>query len=203
MHMKSAKAKNTPITIRFNGKIVTSNKVGASAVITLPKAASAKLPSRGIVNVEGTINAFPFRAPLLADGKGSHMLKVSPAMRHDLAADDIDTIAVEITRVEDEPEIRIPADLKKSLKAIPSAEKSWADITPMARRDWIFSISSSRQEETRRRRIDKACDMLKSGKRRLCCFPGIKWMMKKNARTCGMWLPLPGVKKRKSAKSSK
>src|SRR4029077_3627435 len=44
----------------------------------------------------------------------------------------------------------------------------------LARRDWIFSISSAKQPETRTRRIEKACDMLASGKRRLCCFPGIK-----------------------------
>jgi len=72
----------------------------------------------------------------------------------------------------------------------------------MARRDWIFSISSAKQPETRRRRIEKACDMLTSGKRRLCCFPGVKWLMEKNAESCGMWLPLPNSKNRFSPEST-
>ena len=114
---------------------------------------------------------------------------------HDTAgADAGDTVTVEITRAGEEPELRVPVDLRQALAAAPRAQASWADITPLARRDWIFSISTARQPETRRRRIEKACDMLASGKRRLCCFPGIKWLMKKNAKSCGLWLPLPNSK---------
>jgi hypothetical protein len=137
--------------------------------------------------VEGTINSLPFRAALEPNGKGSHGLRVNKAM-HDAAGTDAgDTVTVEITRAGEEPEIRVPADLRQALAAAPPAQASWADITPLARRDWIFSISTARQPETRRRRIEKACDMLASGKRRLCCFPGIKWLMKKtqNHAECG------------------
>jgi hypothetical protein len=141
--------------------------------------------------VEGTINGFPFRAALEPNGKGSHWLEVNKTMRDAAGADAVDTVTVEITRAGEEPEIRVPMDLRKVLAAAPLAQAGWEDITPMARRDWIFSISSAKQPETRRRRIEKACDMLACGKRRLCCFPGIKWLMKKNAKSCGMWLPLP------------
>jgi hypothetical protein len=114
-----------------------------------------------------------------------------------------DTVTVEITRAGEEPEIRVPMDLRQALRAAPLSQASWADITPMARRDWIFSISSAKLPETRRRRIEKACDMLASGKRRLCCFPGIKWLMKENAKSCGMWLPLPNPKNRSAPGSAK
>jgi len=117
-------------------------------------------------------------------------------------ADGDDTVTVEITRAGEEPEIRVPMDLRKALAAAPLAQAGWEDITPMARRDWIFSISSAKQPETRTRRIEKACDMLACGKRRLCCFPGIKWLMKKNAKSCGMWLPLPNSQKRFSPRST-
>jgi len=146
--------------------------------------------------VEGTIDGFPFRAALEPNGKGSHQLMVNSAMCEGARAEPGDTVTVEITRAEEEPEARVPADLRKALAAAPVARAGWEDITPMARRDWIFSISSAKQPETRRRRIEKACDMLASGKRRLCCFPGIKWLMKSNAKSCGMWLPLPNSKNR-------
>ena len=144
--------------------------------------------------VEGTINALPFRAALEPNGKGSHGLRVNQTMLEAVGADAGDPVTVEITRAGDEPELRLPADLRPALAAAPRAQASWADITPLARRDWIFSISTAKQEDTRRRRIEKACDMLASGKRRLCCFPGIKWLMKKNAKSCGIWLPLPNSK---------
>jgi hypothetical protein len=43
--------------------------------VNLPKRASAKLPSRGQVSVEGTINGAAFAATLEPDGKGGHWLK--------------------------------------------------------------------------------------------------------------------------------
>jgi len=197
--MKLAMLQETKSTIRFSAKLLrpkATEKIASWTLLTLPKSASAKLPSRGMTMVEGTINGFPFRAALQPNGQASHRLTVNKAMHDGAGADADDTVTVEITRAGEEPEIRVPMDLRKALAAAPLAQAGWEDITPTARRDWIFSISSAKQPETRRRRIEKACDMLASGKRRLCCFPGIKWLMKKNAKSCGMWLPLPNSKSR-------
>ena len=84
--------------------------------------------------VEGTINAFPFRAALEPNGKGSHWLRVNKAMRDAAGADAGDTVTVEITRVGEEPETRVPMDLRKALVAAPLAQALWADITPIAHR---------------------------------------------------------------------
>ena len=203
--MKLAKLQETKSTIRFGAKLFrpeATEKTGSWALLTLPRNASAKVPSRGKVMVEGTINSFPFRAALEPNGKGSHWLRVNKAMQDAAGADAGDKVTVEIARAGEEPETRVPMDLRKALAAAPPAQAAWADITPLARRDWIFSISTARQPETRRRRIEKACDMLASGKRRLCCFPGIKWLMKENAKSCGMWLPLPNSKNRVSPRST-
>ena len=197
--MKLAKRQETKSTIRFSARLVrpqATEKIGSWALLILPRNASTKLPSRGLTMVEGTINAIPFRAALEPNGKGSHWLKVNQALHDAAGADAGDTVTVEITRAGEETELRVPADLRKALAAAPLAQASWADITPMARRDWVFSISTAKLPETRRRRIEKACDMLASGKRRLCCFPGVKWLMKENAKSCGMWLPLPNSKDR-------
>jgi len=195
--MKPAKSQATKSTIRFNARLFqpkAAEKIGSGTLLTLPRGASAKLPSRGRTMVEATINGFPFRATLEPNGEGSHWLRVNEAMLDAANPDAGDMVTVEIARVGDEPELRLPMDLRKALAADPQVQAAWADITPTARRDWIFSISSAKQPETRRRRIEKACDMLASGKRRLCCFPGIKWLMKENAKSCGMWLPLPNSK---------
>src|ERR1700722_14171123 len=196
--MKLAMLRGTKSTIRFRAKLFPprANENTESWILTLPKNASAKLPSRGMTMVEGTINSFPFRAALEPDGKGSHCLTVNKSMRDAAGADAVDTVTLEITRAGEEPEMRVPPDLRKALADAPLAQEGWEDITPMARRDWIFSISSAKQPETRRRRIEKACDMLASGKRRLCCFPGIKWIMKNKAKSCGMWFPLPNSRNR-------
>ena len=202
--MKLATLQETKSTIRFSAKLFrrkATEKIEPRTHLTLPKNASAKLPSRGMTTVEGMINCVPFRADLKPNGKGSHSLTVNKAMHDAAGAGADDTVMVEITRAGEESEIRVPADLRKALAAAPLARAGWADITPMARRDWIFSISSAKQPETRRRRIEKACDMLACGKRRLCCFPGVKWLMEKNANSCGMWVRLPNAKNRFSPRS--
>jgi Bacteriocin-protection, YdeI or OmpD-Associated/Domain of unknown function (DUF1905) len=202
--MKLAKLQETKSTIRFSAKLSRpeATEETASWTLSLPKNASAKLPSRGRTMLEGAINSIPFRAALEPNVKGSHFLMVNKTMRDAAGADAVDTVTVEITRVGEEPEIRVPMDLRKALAAAPLAQAGWEDITPMARRDWIFSIISAKQPETRRRRIEKACDMLASGKRRLCCFPGVKWLMEKNAKSCGMWLRLTNSQNRFSRKST-
>lgn len=75
-------------------------------------------------------------------------------------------------------EVKVPTDLLNALKANPKALLQWKSITPLARRDWVLWLSTARKEETRARRIEKACSMLSSGKKRVCCFGGINWLIK-------------------------
>jgi hypothetical protein len=204
--MKLAKLHETKSTIRFSARLFrtkATEKSGSWTFVTLPSNASAKLPSRRMTIIEGTINGFPFRAALEPNSKGSHWLRVNKAMHDAAGADAGDTVTVEITRAGEEPELRVPTDLRKALAAAPQAQALWADITPMARRDWILWISSAKQPETRRRRIENACDMLASGKRRVCCFGGLTWLRKDHAEAGEMWLPLPSSKNPASPRSTK
>ena len=201
------KLSETKSTIRFSARLFrpeATEKTGLWTLLTLPKSASAKLPSPDSTIVEGTINGFPFRAALEPNGNASHWLRVSKALQDAAGADVGDTATVEITRVGEEPELRVPMDLRKALEAAPPARGLWAQITPMARRDWILWISSAKQEETRERRIENACDMLASGKRRPCCMPGINWRTKdSDVTTDETWLALPSSKGRSPARSTK
>jgi len=139
--------------------------------LILPKNASAKLPSRGMTAIEGTINGVPFQAALEPDGQKSHWLKVDRKLSKTAGAEAGDVVTLEIAPPAEEPEPEVPADLTKDLAAAaPKARKLWSEITPNARRDWIHWITSAKQEETRLRRIKNACSMLAAGKRRVCCF---------------------------------
>jgi hypothetical protein len=150
---------------------VESKKGDDWMFLILPKNASAKLPSRGMTPIEGTINGFSFQAVLEPDGEKSHWLKVDRKLRKITGADAGDVVTLEIAAAARELEPTIPADVRKALAAAaPKARALWSDITPNARRDWIFWITSAKQEETRTRRIKNACSMLAAGKRRVCCF---------------------------------
>ena len=163
----------TASKIRFKAKLLrpaATAKGDSWAFLVLPKNVSAKLSTRGMTTVDGTINRHPFRATLEPDGQRSHWLKVDRKMREGAEAEVGEVVALEITPATEELEAKVPADLRKALAAAPKARAVWSDITPVARRDWIHWITSAKQAETRARRIDNACDMLAGGKRRVCCF---------------------------------
>jgi hypothetical protein len=123
-----------------------------------------------MTTVEGTINGSPFRATLEPDGQRSHWLKVTRKMSEAAGTAAGDLVALEIMSSGKELEPKVPADLRRALKAAPEALALWSDITPAARRDWILWITSAKRSETRARRVDNACEMLATGKRRVCCF---------------------------------
>jgi hypothetical protein len=167
MKKVKVKEKGNMSTIRFEAKLFN---IGSWTLLRLPKGASAKLPSRGMTMVEGTINDFRFQAALEPDGKGSHWFKLDNSMRKAARADVGDTVLLAIEPVKEWPEPIVPADLKEALAAAPQAHTLWLEITPGARWDWIRWIRSTKQAETRRRRIEVALSKLESGDRRPCCF---------------------------------
>jgi len=123
-----------------------------------------------MTTVKGIINGHPFRAALQPDGQKSHWLKVSTKMREAAGVEVGDVVPLEILSVGKEQEPRVRVDWRKALAAAPKARAVWSGITPNARTDWIHWITSAKLSETRARRIHNACEMLASGKRRVCCF---------------------------------
>ena len=177
--------KAAPATIRFTAELLPAKSAaskGAWAVLSLPKSISAKLAPDTETTMEGAINNIPFRSSAAAGADAGAMLKVGKTI-HDFTKANIgDKVSVEITKIGDESETRIPAELSKALASTSPANKKakalWEDITPIARRDWIFWIITGKLEETRMKRTETAISKLSSGMRRACCFPGINWLMK-------------------------
>ena len=73
--------KVAPSKIRFSATLHRPAANGKSfaggwTFLTLPKHASAKLPSRSMESIEGTLNGVRFAATLEPDGQGGHWLRV-------------------------------------------------------------------------------------------------------------------------------
>lgn len=136
--------------------------IGSRTVVRLPKAASAKLPSRGMAMAEGTLDGKRFVFVLEPDGKGSHWFAL------DAAAGEALELAMEPMERWTEPDV--PPDLKKALAADAKARAIWEATTPAARWDWIRWVRSTKNLETRANRIEVACSKMRAGERRPCCF---------------------------------
>ena len=162
-----------PTKSRFKAKLLRAANAGEEAswaFLVLPRSVSEKLPRRGRTSIEGTFNGHQFRATLEPDGQMSHWLKVNKTLRETSGVVIGDTVTLEVAPVPKEPEPNLPPDFRKALTASPAAKASWDATTTIARIDWIHWIESAKQAKTRQSRVDDACDMLTSGKKRVCCF---------------------------------
>jgi hypothetical protein len=158
-------------TVRFKTTLLRPRDKGATwSFLVLPKAASAKLPTRAMTSVAGSLGDAPFEATLEPDGQGSHWLKVPKALREAAGAVAGDTVAVVMTPMDRQLESPVPADLRDALKANPAAKATWDATTTVARRDWIAWMTSGKQAATRDKRLKAMLDMLEHGKKRVCCF---------------------------------
>lgn len=140
------------------------------AFVVLPKDVSDILPRRGRTTVNVKIDGSQFQATLEPDGKLSHWLKINEGIYKSVGAQFGDEISIQISPVEQEPEPEVPADLMSAISAIPEALATWQETTILARIDWIHWITTAKQAKTRIQRISGTCDMLASGKKRVCCF---------------------------------
>src|SRR5205823_12510124 len=106
--------------IRFKAKLfrpAKNAKADSWTFVVLPKNASAKLPSRGMTPIEGTINGFPFQAALEPDGQKSHWLRVDRKLGKSAGAEAGDIVTLEIAPAGKETEHEVPTDLRKAVAA--------------------------------------------------------------------------------------
>lgn len=145
-------------------------KINSWTVIRLPEEESKKLPSRGQVMAEGTINGIEFQTPLEPDGRWSHWFRVEENLQKKAKISAGDTAVLELTPTKNWPEPKVPTDWRIAVSGDEEARDLWEKITPMARWEWIRWIRATDKDETRKRRIEVGISKLKKGERRPCCW---------------------------------
>jgi len=155
-------------TIRFNAALY---RVDDRTILRLPDDASRKLPSRGQVAVQGTINGRRFETVLEPDGDSGQWMPVDRNLQEMAAADVGETVSLDIEPSKGWPEPTVPQDLEAALDAAPQdIQDLWKEITPMARWEWVRWVNATRNPDTRKRRVEVTISKMHNGKRRPCCF---------------------------------
>ena len=154
--------------IRFDARLYTIDKW---TILRLPEEASEKLPSRGQVAVQGTINGHEFQTVLEPDGCSGHWMTVDEKLQQTAVVSAGDSATLEIDSTKSWPEPNVPRDLKTALAAAPrKIQDLWKNITPMARWEWVRWVNATKNPDTRKRRVEVSISKMNSGKRRPCCF---------------------------------
>src|ERR1700730_5374850 len=166
--MSTMRQRKESLAIRFDATLAT---MGEWTISRVPEKASRKLPSRGQVAVQGTINGHEFQTVLEPDGSFGHWMRIDGKLQRAAALTAGDSATLEINLLKDWPEPTVPQDLETALAAAPQKiQDLWKAITPMARWEWVRWVNATQNLDTRKRRVEVSISKMKSGKRRPCCF---------------------------------
>src|SRR5262249_17869385 len=134
------------------------------AALTPPFDVPEVFGTRARVPVRGTINGFPFRSSLMPMD-GCHFMVVNRTIRDGAGVKAGDRVKVVMERDDAERSVDVPELLKKALAKSKAAQGNWEKLSFTHKKEIARSIVEAKQEQTRARRLAKAMDILKNGKK--------------------------------------
>ena len=146
---------------RFRAELKLTGKTGTYVVVPLDAPA---VFGRARPPVRGTINGSPLRSTITKYGGDDYLLVINREVREaaGVAAGEIVELDLEL---DTKPRtVRVPKDLAAALD-----EKTRSAFDRMSythRREYVEWITEAKRDETRRRRIAKAVDLIADGKPR-------------------------------------
>jgi Bacteriocin-protection, YdeI or OmpD-Associated/Domain of unknown function (DUF1905) len=109
--------------------------------------------------VRGTINGAPFRSTIAVYG-GRYLLGLNREVREAAGGVAVgDTVVIEVERDDEERTVEVPDDLRAALDADLLAFFDSLSFTH--RREYVEWLEEAKREETRRRRVEKAVELLR------------------------------------------
>lgn len=147
--------------LRFKVKI-DGKEAGVVAAITPPVNVIDWFGARARVPIRGTINGFPFRSSLMPM-RGCHMMPVNKTLCRGAGVMPGDIVDVVMKRDAEERTVEAPPELKKELARSKAAQKRWDELAFTHKKEMANSISGAKQEDTRKRRLAKVMQVLRTG----------------------------------------
>ena len=143
-------------TVELGGKTATGMEVPAAVVEEL--GAGKKPP------VRVTVGGHTYRSTVAVMG-GRYLLPLSAEHRTAAGLGAGDDVEVEIELDTEPREVAVPEDLRVALDGDPAAREAFERLSYSNRRRHVLAIEDAKTPETRRRRVVKALETLRSGGR--------------------------------------
>jgi hypothetical protein len=116
------------------------------------------------VPVRGTINGFPFRSSLSPMG-GCHMMVVNKGLRESAKCKAGDVVQITLERDTEVRTVEAPLQLARELAKNKKAQERWEKMSFTNKKEMANAITGAKQEETRKRRLAKVMQVLKTGEK--------------------------------------
>ncbi len=147
--------------LRFTARI-QGREAGVVAVIAPPVDVIEYFGTRARVPIRGTINGFAFRSSLMPCGN-ARMMPVNQTLCRGAGVAPGDVVDVVMERDDEERTVEAPPELKKELAKSKKAQARWGELAFTHKKEMAIAISGAKQEETKKRRLAKVMEILKTG----------------------------------------
>ena len=149
--------------MRFRTTIVQSGK--NTTGIQVPGEVMEALGAGKRPAVTVTVNGYRYRSTVASMG-GVAMVSLSAEHRAGAGVAGGDEVEVDLELDTAPREVEVPADLAAALDAEPAARGTFDGLS-FSNRSWhVLQVTGAKTDETRRRRIARAVDLLKQGRAR-------------------------------------
>lgn len=149
----------------FEAILIRPEGVGTWTYLNIPKDVSETFGSKGQVKVKGSINGYRFQSTVLPMGDGTHYLVVGKSIRDQIQAAQGDMVKVMLELDAEDRQVVVPGDLVQAFVNQPQAKDVFEKLSNSHKKEYLNWIQGAKQEETRRRRIEKALELLSHGKK--------------------------------------
>jgi hypothetical protein len=148
--------------MRFRAQVEQSGRT-ATGIVVPPEVVDALGGGRR-PKVTVTINDQSYRSSVASMG-GRFMVGVSAENRALTGVQAGEVVDVDLELDTEPREVTVPDDFRAALEVVPEAGAAFARLSYSHQRQHVEAIEAAKQPETRRRRVDKAIDMLTQGGR--------------------------------------
>jgi hypothetical protein len=145
---------------RFQAKIEAAD--GGGAYVLFPFDVEKEFGTRAKVPVNATFNGVPYAGSLIKYGHALHMLPVLKAIRQQAGAGPGDTVQVELWREDAPRTLEVPPPFEDAMKQA-GVRPVFDRLSATHRREYCRWITSAKKEETRRKRLVRAIELLRDG----------------------------------------
>jgi hypothetical protein len=151
-----------PANIAFD---TTVTAAGNNTGIVVPENVIERLGAGRRPAVVVSVNGYEYRSTVaVMDGK--HMISISAAVRKETGLAGGDPIHVTLTLADTPREVNVSGDFAAALAADPVAGAFFSKLSNSLQRYHVDNINAAKTAETRQRRIDKAIQLFREGKKR-------------------------------------
>jgi Domain of unknown function (DUF1905)/Bacteriocin-protection, YdeI or OmpD-Associated len=147
---------------RYKFKATIEPAGGGGACVLFPYDTEKEFGTKGQVPVKVSFDGVPYTGSMVKYGRPEHMLPILKAIRERIGKGPGDTVEVVVERDESVRAVEVPAEFAKLMKK-EGVLAAFEKLSYTNRKEYCRWISDAKREETRKARLSKAIEMLRTG----------------------------------------